>query len=504
MNNVMLSKFKKFVFALAVVCTAHSASAFSLIGPFTAWQVPDIGYDPFVNRDIGGPMNRDEEYRWNVKTIYYGYDESFWNFFGPEGTNAVNRAITILNAVTNASRMSSNLVEYPLDTTRPNYTAQALGIMDLKSLTLSALLEEMGLANPQRFVWTLRNRQTIQNVNYFTVVKRNFDPVTWNFSSYVNGVLYEFAVLDPVYAAPVVQYADAVEFRTDSLSFSFNAVASGINGDTVGNSQLEPGYFYTGLTRDDIGGLRYLYLPGNIQYEDLPGNSVGGGSSGAGPWTPIGGTNSTSTNTVVGVALRGGVDKITFKQVRYDSFVGVGAFIVETNVYVDNYYLNGQTKTQNIQRVVNQPDIIFAAEDLGVTQSGLPLLFTRTDTANWVNNDALNGSTTLDGPGIIQGPVFLTYSKIGPYIYGLEGYYPASGATNSLATAVGSLTGFVWGSFDGTTNAPKLFPTDISVPDLEWLVLQGASGLSSPWAIPQLNTTNINASASAGGGGTGN
>src|SRR5438445_11153577 len=103
----MLSQLKKLILVLAVVCAAHSASAFSLLGPFSAWQVAGIGYDPFVNRDLGGPMNRDEEYRWNVKTIFYGYDESFWNFFGPDGTNAINRAITILNAVTNASKMSS-------------------------------------------------------------------------------------------------------------------------------------------------------------------------------------------------------------------------------------------------------------------------------------------------------------------------------------------------------------------------------------------------------------
>jgi len=502
----MFSKFKKIIFVLAVVCAANSASAFSLLGPFSAWQVTAIGYNPF-NQDIGGPMNRDEEYRWNVKTIYYGYDESFWNFFGPEGTNAINRAITILNAVTNVSKMSSNLVEYPTDTTRPNYSAQALGIMDLKSFTLSALLEQMGLANPQRYVWTLRNRQTIANVNWYTVVKRNFDPVTWNYSSFVNGVLYEFAVLDPVYPPPfAVQYADAVEFRTDptdGIGYRFNAVASGVSGDTVGFSQLQPGNFFTGLTRDDIGGLRYLYLPGNIQYENLPANSGANGTGSSSPWTPVGGTNATGTNSVVNLALRGGVDKVTFKQVKYDSFVGIGTFIVATNVYSDSYYLNGKVKTQSIQRVVNQPDIIFAAQDLGVDRDGLPILYRRTDTTGWVNNDALNGSTPLDGPGVIQGPIFINYSKIGPYIYGLEGYYPAAGSTNSIATAIGSFAGFVWGNFDGTTNAPKLFPSDVSVPDLEWLVLQGSSGVNSPWSIPQLNTTTNNINGSAGGG-TGN
>ena len=497
----MFSQLKKLILVLAVVCAVHSASAFALLGPFTAWQTTAIGYNPF-NTEIGGPMNIAEEYRWNVKTIYYGYDESFWNFFGPDGTNAVNRALTILNAVTNASLMSSNLAEYPTDTTRPNYTAQALAIMDLKSYTLAALLEQMGLANPQRFVWTLRNKQTVAGANFYTVVKRNFDPVTWNYSSFVNGVLYAFAVLDPVYQTPTVQYADAVEFRTDGLSYGFNTVASGVDDDTLGRSQLLPGYFFTGLTRDDIGGLRYLLLPGNIQYENLAANTTGGG--GSSPWFPVGGTNAATTNTVVDLALRGGVDKITFKQVHYDSFVGIGTFIVETNSYVDSYYANGVLKTQNIQRAVNLPDIIFGAADLGLDVDGLPVLFRRSGTGNWVNNDALNGTTTLDGPGVIAGTATLNFSKIGPYIYGLEGYYPASGATNSISTSIGSLSGFVWGSFDATTNAPKVFPADVSISDLEWLVLQGSSGLTSPWAIPQLNTTTNTTTGGSAGGGTSN
>lgn len=500
----MFSQLKKLSLVLAIACVVQSASAFSLLGPFSAWQVEGIGYDPF-GQDIGGPMNRDEEYRWNVKTIYYGYDESFWNFFGPDGTNAVDRALRILNAVTNASKMSLDLAEYPTDTTRPNYTAQALGIMDLKSYTMSVLLEQMGLANPQRFTWTLRNKQTIANVNFYTVVKRNFDPVTWNYSSFVNGVLYEFAVLDPVYEAPFVQYADAVEFRTDGLSYGFNAVASGVLDDTIGNSQLRVGSFFTGLTRDDIGGLRYLLGTNNIQYENLPANTFAN-SGGGGPWTPVGQTNAAGTTNGVSLALRGGVDKIVFKQVKYDSFVGIGTFLAETNTYDDKYYSNGVLRTQSIQRAIAQPDIIFAAQDLGVDAAGLPVAFTRTDTGNWINNDALNGTTTLDGPGVIQGPVVLNYSKVGPYIYGLDGYYPASGVTNSLATTIGSLSGFVWGSFDGTTNAPKLFPADVTISDLEWLVLSGGGGVQSPWTIPQLNTTDGGSTTGTGDGtgGTGN
>ncbi|HEU5070271.1 MAG TPA: hypothetical protein VFV96_07650 [Verrucomicrobiae bacterium] len=490
----MFAKYKRLLLVLAAVGAATSASAFALLGPYAAWQTTEIGYNP-LDTDIGGPMNIGEEYRWNIKTIYYGYDESFWNFFGPKGTNAIDRALTILNALPPVSQMSSNLAEFPTDTTRPNYTAQALGIMDLKSLTLSALLEEMGLASAERYVWTLRSKQTVQNIDYYTVVKRNFDPITWNYSSYVNGVLYEFAIIDPVYQDPAPQFADAIEFRADGLSYGFNTVASGIDDATtpsdLGDFRLHPGYFFTGLTRDDVGGLRYLYLPSNIQYESLSSNSVAGGSSS--PWQPAGGTNANGSNSVVSLALRGGVDKITFKQVRYDSLVGVGYFQVETNTYTDFYYTNSVLKSQNIQRVVDQPDIVFAAADLGLSD-GVPILFRRTDTSGWANNDAINGSTTLDGPGVIQGSVFFTYSKLGPYMYGLQGYYPADGASSAFST-INSLAGFIWGSFDGTTNPPVVFPTDVSIQDLEWLVLQGGgSGGGSPFSIPRANiTTNTTA-----------
>ena len=105
---------------------------------------------------------------------------------------------------------------------------------------------------------------------------------------------------------------------------------------------------------------------------------------------------------------------------------------------------------------------------------------------------------------MIAGTATLTYSKVGPYFYGLEGSHLTSALTNSIANSLGSFTGFVWGSFDATTNAPKLFPADVSISDLEWLVLQGSSGVSTPFAIPQLNTTTGGSTTgtAAGGGGS--
>src|SRR5687768_5650833 len=111
------------IFLLSVLCilTMPSARGFSLLGPFEAWMTPPIGYDPFSDGQmLGGPMNIGEEYRWNLPTITYAFDESFLNYFGSNGVRAIDQAMGILNAVPPVSTLSSNLVEYPLDSQRVN------------------------------------------------------------------------------------------------------------------------------------------------------------------------------------------------------------------------------------------------------------------------------------------------------------------------------------------------------------------------------------------------
>ena len=95
---------------------AGGASAFSLLGPFKVdasvqglnWQARGFGGRPAglgynLAGDIGGPMLPTEAYRWNIPTITYAFDYSFLRYFGPEGVNAVEQAIGILNALPPAS-----------------------------------------------------------------------------------------------------------------------------------------------------------------------------------------------------------------------------------------------------------------------------------------------------------------------------------------------------------------------------------------------------------------
>lgn len=457
--------------ALAIAGAVNSASAFSLLGPFDTWQIAAINYNP-VGNDIGGPMNLGEEYRWNVKTITYGFDSSFMNYFGAQGTAAVMQAIAILNNLPAMSQLSTNLVEFPLDTRRQNYQASALGLNDLKSTALSLLLEEMGLASPERYVWTLRSRLVFSNPSYtnYVVIKRNFDPITLTPSSYVNGTLYSYYIYEYT-LFPSGHATDAREFRIDPLAFTFTAVVSAADGYWGGG--LNAGDYFTGLTRDDVGGLRYLYGSSgrwaNYNVENLIPGTTGSGSTsssgGGSPWTPVGGggggTGTGVTNAVVDLAVRLGVDKIIFVYGKNDSTYG--NFLTVTNTYTDTYVVDSSLQTQTTQRILTQPDILFAAADLGIYVDGTPILATRS--ANWVNNNLLNGQSTLAGPGQINPEVVITFSSLGPFIMNLNPYFNDEADPDNMDYR--NYPWGIWGSFDGTTNPPVIYPNGTSIGDLE-------------------------------------
>jgi len=254
-------------------------------------------------------------------------------------------------------------------------------------------------------------------------------------------------------------FVDAVESPVDPLAFTHTAVVTWADG--LWNS-IYTGEFFTGLTRDDVGSLRYLYRPNNYQYENLiPGTIAGTG----GPWTPIYPTNVLGSNVVVDLALRPGADKIVFQFGRNDSFFG--NFLPVTNQYTDTYVTNSTLRTQNTQRVLTQPDILFSAEDLDLDVGGYPILATRTGAATpvWVNNNLLNGQATLAGPGQIQPAITITFSKVGPYNINNWPYY--------IDEATAYYNGVIWASYDGSTNPPIIYPVGTTVQDREMQILSG-------------------------------
>src|ERR1051325_3097239 len=144
--------------ALAIFGAANSASAFSMLGPFDTWQVARIGYNIPENGDLGGPMNLGDEYRWNTRTITFGIDSSFKTYFGQRGVEEIRKAVAIINKLPPMSKVSSNISEFPTTSRGVNFQAAGLGLLDLKSAALGALVEQLGLASPERYAFTLRFR----------------------------------------------------------------------------------------------------------------------------------------------------------------------------------------------------------------------------------------------------------------------------------------------------------------------------------------------------------
>jgi len=312
---------KKFLWIALLTAGWQSAWAYSLLGPVGAGedaseQVTEIGYNPlgtaaappfFSDGQPSGPRNLGEGYRLNTPVLYYTFDPSF-GYFGANGETAVQQAFDMMNTLTNVDSYSTNLTEFPLNSESINYQAQVLELADVKSTMLSMILEEMGLADPVRYTWVLLDRDNPPGstcpqggppLGYtYVVAQRNFDitatPLNFNapdvgqYSPYVNAELYSYFIFDncdaPGASPPT---ADALEIPVDPLNNN-PPVASG-----HGEDLLPLGAFYTGLTRDDVAGLRYLmssnnvFAPGTGYLETSAGGSVATSGGGGGGGTPF-------------------------------------------------------------------------------------------------------------------------------------------------------------------------------------------------------------------------
>ena len=202
--------------------------------------------------------NLGEEYRWNSPVITYTYDESFLNYFGSNGVVAVEKAMGILNAIPPASTIrtnyppanatENNLWNYPVRPDRFHPRAYNDRILDIKSYALAELFGFMGLGNPEDSAFQLE---------FGAVTLRNWDPISYGPSKYVNGTLLSWTVLGGTNAQPfpidvtkpIITLAGTADHRVP---------------------RLDEGKYLVAPTRDDIGGYRYLYRKDNFNVEGLP------------------------------------------------------------------------------------------------------------------------------------------------------------------------------------------------------------------------------------------
>ncbi|HEY4414804.1 MAG TPA: hypothetical protein VGO57_03845 [Verrucomicrobiae bacterium] len=419
----MKSHFKSFALGLSLAFVLGStvkSDAFALLGPVQPWMQASNGV--IVAGDIGGPMCLSNEYRWNVPAVTYGFDKSFLDFFGTNGVAAVESAIQILNDLPPASHIT--LMNYPFKTQQVNYAAQGANLNDLKSETLSLLLEQMGLTKPTRYVFVLKQWDPILATtpsmdqwpegtipNY--IVQRNFDPQTLGATNYVNHA----------------SYTGLISVQGDQQNILISAQNPLNDNPSVADFNLSIGGFYSGLTYDDVGGLAYLLSTNNINYENLLPGIYGVG---------------TNSGSIVNGAWRPGVDKITFSPQPTDS---EGTFLALTNTFTDHYLTNGVWQQQQVARVISQPDFVFSANDVGSSASDV-IFFTRTGTTNWSDNAVANGNTNGAGPGVIQPHVQIVFNKLGRQFVSLA---------DVSDEQVNEQSQF-WGSFDDSTNVPVTYP----------------------------------------------
>lgn len=298
---------KRFSWVGLLALSLQGAWAFSLGGPIGTnpnpsggsgiqgdlWQQPIIGYG--LPGDVNAPKNWGEGYRRNIPVVYYACDANFQDYFGSNGVAAVDGAFAILNGtftnnplsgqyLTNGvDSYSPTLAEFPVESRHLNYEAQALGLFDLQSWTLGLMVEQLGLCDPVRYDWTLHDRLHVNGAPAcpsgmeYLVVQRNFDPngspiaggqtVSSVYSPYINNVLYSYYI-EELCNSPTPPQAVTVPFSTDPLADSYSPLAS---LPTIG---LTYGGFYSGLTRDDVGGLRYLLSTNNVVTESPPADTL--------------------------------------------------------------------------------------------------------------------------------------------------------------------------------------------------------------------------------------
>ncbi|MFN7137890.1 MAG: hypothetical protein ACK4UN_00970, partial [Limisphaerales bacterium] len=182
-----------------------------------------------------------------------------------------------------------------------------------------------------------------------------------------------------------------------------------------------------------------------------------------------------STGTNRAPALRPGVEKVTFVRVDYDSMLGQ-TFLTQTNEYLDSIIVSNRVEQQLVRRVNVRPDIVFSAAD--VNRNIMARTATRDAAFNpiWDNNDFLNGQADLAGPGVIRPQIEITFNSTFPHYYNFNAlanngtFFLNQPSLGYLLNDFRQMT-VAWASFDGSTNAPVLYPAGASLAELENAIL---------------------------------
>ncbi len=317
---------------------SRSLIAFSLITPPQPWMLSELGYADHGWRSGFGLI--EHEYRWPIPFITYGFTQEFEDDFGPDGIAEVKRAIDWFN-LTDADKLV--LADYPLRVESDNPNAAKQNLISLRSAAGTCILEQLGVGNPYRGIFTLNRVKpgigvvSQQSEDWFysfgvlsnstaVVYNRNYDPTSLFPSRYINGDLHTFFIND-TFGNPFLYLVN---------------LDPTVKRRSLASIDYQPGRMAFGLTRDDVGALRHMLSRNNLNIEALPEDVQA--------INPASGVRS--------LALRRGVGEYRFVEMARD-----GAFSWKTQElrFDDVIILEGKNYSQQLKRVVTTPDLLFTS-----------------------------------------------------------------------------------------------------------------------------------------------
>jgi hypothetical protein len=166
----------------------------------------------------------------------------------------------------------------------------------------------------------------------------------------------------------------------------------------------------------------------------------------------------------------------------------LGVLFQPTNTIFTNYAIaNNQVVTQIFSRVVSEPDILFSAADIVSAPESGPTIYVLTREFPRFNTNGITTgvATPLAGPGTLGPPVEICYNRVGPI---------RLNSGPQFLDERTSVERYSWGSFDGTTNAPIIYPNGTDIANLESQVLLHISPASLSLPLDFVGQTNLVAS----------
>ena len=212
------------------------------------------------------------------------------------------------------------------------------------------------------------------------------------------------------------------------------------------------------------------------------------------------------------LGTRGGVDKIRFIRRDYDSLTSQ-VWDPVTNDYVlpELDVTNSAITMRHFQRRVPRPDILFTTADLS-SENTVIVYSNSVDNATTIIRITITGvGSTLEfhtfntdqsaRPSNKAGPGTIIDDSILPTLYILNRQFPVFESTHTGVppTEADQFPLNAWGSFDGSTNPPVVYPNGSSLGELEGLILGPAS--NTPF-LPDGNVGLAYAAQLAAKGGT--